>query len=1360
MTTNHINDLQNPYSYEQYVNEYLNTSLSSLANSGQRFGINANGIKYINKTCQEIFGLYDYNINDYLLELHLDYNSLKYIKVVDKKSKKSINNKEIEFINKLNIKDINDNETINNLMNYLFNDIDLISDDSYITIDNNLFTGFLKGRISGELSSNPENSKLVYFQYDVNNNTLLHYIITQKYGVINDYSDWYIIYKLDYAENNKYTLSIYLYRLEWLVNLLSEDFNISDDVNITNSDIIKRFYQFNFNNKEQLLSFFNNNFVNYDNFTYNGSFIDKVSFLNYVFNYDFSRIAVNEDYYKFKLIEFNVPVNNTFKEINISDTVNEIYTNENDLLGYITKQDLHLYFINLQNLYTIYTQLYSYYNQITFFNTKTNSYIYQYIIYKIYEYLRNEFDINDDDVLYIPLSYMFNCFVSDTNEINVYYMDNIYVKFLNNENNLSTYKNQIYYIHKKITNHVSIYRVHINYNISNIINNIIVSKLYTLPYLNRLNNWVIDDFDTSTSIYQNQYSGIKELYVYNELVNGKIQNDVLNFSDESIKQYINNYEEKEFTINQKYFVKYQGTNIRCKVNIPNLSNVSDDIIEFFKNTIIIAICNKNLIDEEYRNDYQLDYVYSLWRLNETVFNSGEFELISFEKDSDQNLIAFDPYNNISYIDKEQTYKYIQSLSTANKFDTNQSSTINNQTCMVMRNKHGLQYHNQYLNNLNAIIEYVPELNVDESGNNPNYDVTKYIEDISELQITNILYPIYDKVFIVQSTEEIQSYLAKQVQSNYTTYITVNVNSANRFYTEWLTKNNYTTVYNNIQELVKIYKKVEIAVQSHANSSSNLDYYNEYVFNENIPSMDYKELVLRNINSLNRVNLLGIDYNEELGTIIYNGFIGTKFDKNINKNILYISTNTNNINIGNDTLFNSSQNNKFTKYDTFQVDEFNNINLINSSEYGIKISDENININCNKLNLQSENIINLNNQIINSKYSLHKEEFINNNPYQNLTSYSVSIKPQGFLGNNIFVAYDFSHTNSLNLFVDTKNNINDITNWLFMPIYYAVTNNTSGKTQERQIKDNLNNNQTKFKFLYNSLILDNIIYDIFGTELLGDNPIIYVCNNNNKILEIKLSEVSSPYHLLLFNDLTVNIRPIHNNNFYKIFNHQLNIILTIDNITQQRTIFINFEIDTIDTLNKTEAENVIGSAGQITNYFTKYMTNTLNGDDYIKINSISVFNSLESQSTSPGNSNILDEHITHVVSLITNNHIQQANDHVIDDFDTVTNNQELNNNSLNSDELSLYNSSAVAGNNQYNPRITQFSNHGSLLGLTGTNNYSIGSSSTGAATGSSTGSSPSSSSSSISGQQVQQGQFNGVSQGQFTGANVLNPHQLP
>ena len=75
----------------------------------------------------------------------------------------------------------------------------------------------------------------------------------------------------------------------------------------------------------------------------------------------------------------------------------------------------------------------------------------------------------------------------------------------------------------------------------------------------------------------------------------------------------------------------------------------------------------------------------------------------------------------------------------------------------MRNKHGSQYNSQYNNNYNAIIEYIPESDIKDNGNNPNYSSNKYINDISNVQLTNNIYPRTDIVYQYQPETHLLSY---------------------------------------------------------------------------------------------------------------------------------------------------------------------------------------------------------------------------------------------------------------------------------------------------------------------------------------------------------------------------------------------------------------------------------------------------------------------------------------------------------------------------------------------------------------------------------------------------------------------------
>lgn len=1198
MITN-INDLQSSFAYGEYLREYIDQSVSPLANAGQRFGINATGIKYITKTCADIFNLTDESdINNKLLEIHFSENELKNIRIYDvvndtyKSVKKLSTDESISFTNKLLIQELydNNNETIINLINFAFNDINRISSDSYIKIENSIFTGFIKGKLNGIDDNISPNSKLIYFQYDINTNKLLHYIVTKYYGKLNEYDDWYIVYKLDYKNNNdNYELNIYLYRKEWLTTYINDEFD--NDISITN---INDLYYFSSSSKT--LSFFNDNFIDYDCFLYNGPYLDKISFLNYIFIYDYDSKTINDNLIKFNPINITVQ-NNIFTG---SEILNELYSHtEYDIIGYVSKDELSLFFINLQNIYNIYYQLYLYYNEITYFSTADNEYIYKDIIYQIYSYIRKEVDNSElvnkisQDVLYIPLTYTFNCFINDMNEANIYYLDNIYIKFLSNISMLSSLNSQIYYVNKYVTNHISIYKVSVDYNSlsNNIINDIVVKKLYTLPYLNALNNWVIDGIDTSFSITQYQYS-IKELYIYNYLNNeNKIESKILNFSDEIINQYFKNYTEESFIVNPKYFVALNGRKISCKVRLPYLRNESNDIIDFFKNTIIISICDKNILklndetnvdnQQQYVDDYQLDYVYSLWKLdNETIIDDNQnvnieykFVLITLDGDKTFNNenFAFDPYNNLKF-NYAQKYNYIQNLATnKNLFNTNNSSTITDNVNLVIRNRSALQYHPQYHNNYNAIIEYIPENDIQINGDNPStYNkLNKYINDLSATPLTNSIYPIYDVIFNYTSEESLKYILEKELKSSYKTYVSIFVNGSNFSVSELVTKTTINQIYQRVKELQKTYNVVEIGIARNSNIDTNLNFYNEFVFDNNVPTIDFKEVFLRNTNTLNRLNILGIESNSNNNSSkIYNGFIGTKYNELDQKNILYISTSETNINIGTDTLLNNNQVKKFNKFDTFQVDTFDNINLI-GNESNIKLNNQTITMASTDININSKNNINLSGKL----YTNNDQIIVKTNTNETITTYSTQFIPQGYIGNCMYISFNTNYINTesddniTSLLANIKKD--DALDCLFMPIFglYLL------KGEQINSQTIKSKNEKNKRYFYNSINLKNLLISKFGLELFNksyiDNNkrrisynINYVCNSNNYILEI------ADYVLFLFNDnsITSEYDTSDIKLTYKVFNYQLNITVCIDDINHQITVYVNFENDNINNLN--------------------------------------------------------------------------------------------------------------------------------------------------------------------------------------------------
>ena len=98
------------------------------------------------------------------------------------------------------------------------------------------------------------------------------------------------------------------------------------------------------------------------------------------------------------------------------------------------------------------------------------------------------------------------------------------------------------------------------------------------------------------------------------------------------------------------------------------------------------------------------------------------------------------------------------------------------------------------------------------------------------------------------------------------------------------------------------------------------WYAEYVPNVNIPIFDLSEMLTKDLNIINRYNILSFD---NTGTVYY-AYLGTSFNE-IDKSILHLSTNNTNINLGHDTLMNEGDQNSFKTHDGLSID-FKNIDL--------------------------------------------------------------------------------------------------------------------------------------------------------------------------------------------------------------------------------------------------------------------------------------------------------------------------------------------------------------------------------------------------------------------------------------------------
>lgn len=79
--------------------------------------------------------------------------------------------------------------------------------------------------------------------------------------------------------------------------------------------------------------------------------------------------------------------------------------------------------------------------------------------------------------------------------------------------------------------------------------------------------------------------------------------------------------------------------------------------------------------------------------------------------------------------------------------------------------------------------------------------------------------------------------------------------------------------------------------------------NDNTYSYQFPTFELKEVLLRNVNTINRLNVLSFDHHEDTGnpsSLIYNAYFGTSYETP-NKNTLIVGTSYRNINLGTDTM---------------------------------------------------------------------------------------------------------------------------------------------------------------------------------------------------------------------------------------------------------------------------------------------------------------------------------------------------------------------------------------------------------------------------------------------------------------------------
>lgn len=469
---------------------------------------------------------------------------------------------------------------------------------------------------------------------------------------------------------------------------------------------------------------------------------------------------------------------------------------------------------------------------------------------------------------------------------------------------------------------ITFYKFNVEYdpNNKNTIFGITVSKHFTLPYINRFGYWVINDINTEVYA-QGKDAGNPNIIIV-ETIKGKDMPNILTMSNkeyfESLnwvtKQAIIELPKKiskdgneietslaiseESSISGEYLTTYDdgsGQTIRCEYLVPTLNNTNkkrlEENIEKLQYAIVINITTvdniigyedtnfKNIIDSIYGADGRLTTIWTLQESAEDKCGYG-FKFIKTPSETaiDMNYLA-NFVNMVGWV-----------LSNYRAIDPDNFTF----TQLVFDRADA-----QMKNNDNYIERVYPVIKNESIRNSDTSDIDTGLNNFNlKIQYNDTLEASY-----YDGPE--QEYLNSN--KSYVNGIASISQSDTRYYERWHELNSTSKTSNSIYTYT-------------TNSS---DHYTEYVpgtLDKSVPTLDLSEILVRDLNSINRMNVVSFDSNSSA----YYSYIGTDYTID-DKSILKIGTGTQNINIGDKTLVSSKSEELFNKQRQVNI-EFDNTRI--------------------------------------------------------------------------------------------------------------------------------------------------------------------------------------------------------------------------------------------------------------------------------------------------------------------------------------------------------------------------------------------------------------------------------------------------
>ena len=1100
-----VNLLQNPIEYDKYVEEYL---IQALANLGQRIGIKGDGISYQYFTFGDLIG----ESTSYYGTPTLGY--IKYQKAIESDKYVAVfgtctydkETGEVYDYNPLSESlDINDVLYFSNDLSFdiVLGGIEKYAKNSICINDGKDLTFMLVGKIMGTNDDDDLNSVLYYYKFDINSN-LLKFGAKIYYDNSDDNGDWFhlmMITNKTYKSNNykdsalsdEYEMKFYIFNAKTLketnigyYNSFLSSFKFSNYK--STNEIPFSLIRAEYNDINELLSYS-------DEESYHFSANSPISLmLNYLPNslYDKGTIEL--------IYNSN---NNEFFSINSTEFEN-IVSMFNAEYGINLNEDIYQLNEDCNNLYY---NIFNYYNEKYYLETRAG--FIKRILAKLYEKV-SDYNYSKETVLYIPIDYQFHYICNSNDSMYIYYSTNTYVNYVdlsktNTSNNFWEKNTNIIFDYDEDIGKVKTYNFEINYNRHDekLINSVIIKDIFTMPYINAENNWSINDTNTTIQAVGKDAGNPNIILIYNR---DKVKKEGQSYY---LLNAISNYEKirsakfelKSFNVHPALFENTYTINIQCSAYIPVITKNN---FEYFRNSIILSISDLEcLSDTSYKTYYKGSYILTMWRVVETSDDTYEFQCIN-QVDSNYALALGSTVNLINATNDETVENLNdQDLILLKAIITQLSQerlAINENNWMIIKNKQSEEYSavndniGQYLNDLNGIIQYNDTVTL-ESNHITHSQTNKYLSSLGNIKTTNSLYPKYYKSSSTVSTSKTE--IIKELR-NVGTFI-----GSERKSKVYVDGSQVQNVESLIQTIEKEYAEQEniiehqIQIEQVEKSKYN---YNEFIFNENVPTLDFGEIFNRNFNVLNRLNVVSLDQNGK----IYNAYLGTSYDEQ-NKGTLHIGSTNTNINVGTETLVDELEKTKFSTHDTVSID-FNNI------------------------------ILNASKQII-SKQSILFQPVVNGVTYNIMTIPLIGMCSAAY-SSSLFTAEDM-YVNSLKI-----NEVNSISN-------YKLSLYNLFKTY---FNINLPDNANMISLnLYN---IHNVLFDERG-RIINDpqfNEKMYYINTQYGTQNVNRT------HILFTNDLIQGSHIINNNIVYPGLNLTVMYYTAFDEAHDSNKYFITLSIN--------------------------------------------------------------------------------------------------------------------------------------------------------------------------------------------------------